>query len=178
MLLENYSCYYDFPDYSSLSEKYKVMSLEIKKLDKQDIAKFLKLIRVFEDVFEMKNFKMPDKNYLQLLLEKEGFFVFVALLDDKVVGGLTSYTLEQYYSEKPLVYIFDLAVMTEFQRQGIGKMLISGITDYCRKIGAEEVFVQADQKDIHAVKFYHTTGATAEKVIHFYYPLNTIPGNK
>ena len=95
------------------------MSIEIKKLGKQDIDKFIELIRVFEDVFEMKNFKMPDKNYLQQLLEKNSFFVFVALSDDKVIAGLTSYTLQQYYSTSPLVYLYDLAVKTEFQRQGI-----------------------------------------------------------
>ncbi|CAN5314883.1 N/A [soil metagenome] len=148
------------------------MNLEIKKLDHQDIDQFIALIRVFEDVFEMKNFKMPDKDYLQKLLEKEDFFAFVALVEDQVVGGLTSYTLQQYYSLRPLVYIYDLAVMTEFQRQGIGKKLISGITHFCQNTGVEEVFVQADETDHQSVEFYKTTGATPEKVVHFYYPLN------
>ena len=148
------------------------MSIEIKKLGNHEIDKFKELIRLFEDVFEMENFEMPDENYLEQLLEKDSFFVFVALLQDKVVGGLTSYTLQQYYSKLPLVYIYDLAVKTEFQRKGIGKMLISGLTNYCREIGIEEVFVQADEVDDFAIKFYHSTGATAEKVVHFYYPLN------
>ena len=148
------------------------MSIEIKKLGNHEIDKFKELIRLFEDVFEMKNFKMPDENYLQKLLEEDSFFVFVAMIQDQVVGGLTSYTLQQYYSKSPLVYIYDLAVKTEFQRQGIGKMLISGLTNYCREIGIEEVFVQADEVDDFAIKFYHSTGATAEKVVHFYYSLN------
>lgn len=147
------------------------MSITIKKLDNKDIDKFKELIRVFEDVFEMESFQLPDDHYLQQLLENESFFVFVALLDDKVVGGLTSYTLQQYYSTLPLVYIYDLAVKTEFQRQGIGKMLISSITNYCKGIDIEEVFVQADEEDGNAIEFYHATGATAEKVVHFYYPL-------
>ena len=86
------------------------MDVKIEKLDHNDINKFTELIRVFEDVFEMKDFIMPDEIYLQQLLEKDGFFVFVALLDNKVAGGLTSYTMPQYYSKSPLVYIFDLAV--------------------------------------------------------------------
>lgn len=95
------------------------------------------------------------------------------MLEGKVIGGSTSYTLHQYYSKLPLVYIYDLAVKTKFQRQGIGKMLISGITNYCREIGIEEVFVQADEEDGYAIEFYHSTGATTEKVVHFSYPLNT-----
>ncbi len=146
--------------------------IEIQKLGHQDIDKFIELIRVFEIVFEMKDFKMPNKNYLQRLLQNDSLFVFVALSEGKVVGGLTSYTLQQYYSILPLVYIYDLAVITPLQRQGIGKLLITNITQYCKEIGMEEVFVQADLVDEHAVDFYRSTGATAEKVIHFYYPLN------
>ena len=149
------------------------MSVEIKKLGDYDLNIFKDLIRIFEDVFEMKDFNMPDNDYLQQLLEKDSFLVFVAMSENKVVGGLTAYVLQQYYSVRPLVYIYDLAVKTDYQRQGIGSMLISGITNYCRETGIEEVFVQADEEDNYALEFYHSTGATAEKVVHFYYPLNS-----
>jgi ribosomal protein S18 acetylase RimI-like enzyme len=144
----------------------------IHKLQDNNIDKFIALIRLFEDVFEMKNFKMPDEDYLQQLLKNDDFIVFTAIVNDRVVGGVTAYTLQQYYSKSPLVYIYDLAVATEFQRQGIGAMLISGITNYCTEIGIEEVFVQANEEDAYALEFYHSTGAAAEKVVHFYYPLN------
>ncbi len=148
------------------------MDITIEKLNPSDINKFTDLIRVFEDVFEMKNFKMPGEIYLQQLLQKEDFFVFVALLNNKVVGGLTSYIMHQYYSASPWVYIFDLAVKRELQYHGIGKMLIAGNNRYSKSIGAEEVMVQAEEADDHAIKFYHSTGATSEKVIHFEYQLN------
>jgi ribosomal protein S18 acetylase RimI-like enzyme len=149
----------------------KTMTTAIKRLENQDLDAFIALIRVFEEVFEMKEFRLPGEKYLQQLLEKDGFFVFVALRNEQVVGGLTAYTLEQYYSERPLVYIYDLAVLNQYQRQGIGKMLMNGITSYCKGIGVEEVFVQADQPDEHAIEFYHATGGIAEQVVHFYYPL-------
>ncbi len=149
------------------------MDIKIERLTHNDIHKFTELIRVFEDVFEMKNFKMPDEHYLQQLLAKDSFFVFVATIEDKVVGGLTSYIMPQYYSTLPLVYIFDLAVKTEYQRKGIGKMLIAANNNYCQEIGAEIVMVQADEADDHAIEFYQSTGGIAEKVIHFDYPINT-----
>lgn len=149
------------------------MPVEIKKLGHYDLNYFKDLIRVFEDVFEMEKFTIPDDDYLQQLLEKDSFLVFVALSEDKVVGGLTAYILPQYYSVRPLVYIYDLAVKTNYQRQGIGSILIDGITNYCRETGMEEVFVQADEEDGYALEFYHSTGATAEKVVHFYYLLNS-----
>lgn len=149
------------------------MNLEIQKLKPKEIDKFIELIRVFEDVFEMKNFQLPEKNYLQQLLAREDFMIFVAMQNDVVIGGLTAYTLQQYYSQKPLVYIYDLAVKTEFQRQGIGKQLIVAVNNFCKETGAEEVFVQADEVDDYALDFYHSTGGIPEKVVHFTYPLNT-----
>ena len=142
---------------------------EIKKLGTKDLEKFLALIRLFEQVFEMKDFKLPDEKHLKQLLDKDDFFVFVALADQTVIGGLTAYSLQQYYSEKPLVYLYDLAIGAEFQRQGIGKELIATLQKYSNEIGTEEIFVQAHEEDKHALDFYHSTGATAEKVVQFYY---------
>jgi aminoglycoside 3-N-acetyltransferase I len=147
------------------------MDIRIEKLSPNDIDKFTELIRVFERVFEMRNFTIPDDKYLQQLLTREDFIVFVAVSNDNVVSGLTSYILQQYYSVSPLVYIYDLAVKTELQRHGVGKLLVANLTNYCKDKGFEEVFVQADKVDDHAIEFYRSTGATEEQVVHFYYPL-------
>lgn len=149
------------------------MTIHIKKLNKQHLDEFQSLIGVFAEVFEMESFTLPSKKYLQTLIAKEDFFVLVAMLDVKVVGGLTAYTLKQYYSEKPLVYIYDLAVLNQYQRQGIGKMLIKELTGFCKGIGVEEIFVQADSADQHAIEFYQASGGSAQHVVNFNYPLNS-----
>ncbi|WP_290790795.1 GNAT family N-acetyltransferase [Flavihumibacter sp. UBA7668] len=144
----------------------------IRKLEAGELEEFIQLIRLFEEVFGMKNFSLPSIHHLQDLLKKDGFYAFVAF-DEKgqVIGGLTAYQLLQYYSTKPLIYIYDLAVKDTLQRQGIGSALIQTINSYCKSIGAEEVFVQADRVDDYALKFYRKTGGTEEDVVHFYYPL-------
>jgi ribosomal protein S18 acetylase RimI-like enzyme len=147
-------------------------NIEIKKLNSKDLGQFKALIFLFENVFEMKDLVIPDDEHLMNLLNDKNFFVFVAISENNVVGGLTSYTLEQYYSKRPLVYIYDLAVKTEFQRRGIGKLLIFAIKDYCMQMGMEEMFVQADEADYHALEFYRGTEGNPEKVVHFNYPLN------
>ncbi|MGV3507882.1 MAG: GNAT family N-acetyltransferase [Sphingobacteriaceae bacterium] len=147
------------------------MNYEITKLGAQHLNRFQELIYVFEDVFEMENFKMPSNNHLQLLLNSSHFMAFVAISNNQVVGGLTAYMLQQYYSTSPLVYVYDLAVKTDLQRQGIGKALMLAINNHCQEIGVEEVFVQADEADGYALDFYKSTGGTPEKVVHFCYPL-------
>ena len=148
-------------------------NVSIKKLEQQDLDKFIELIRLFEDVFEMNNFTMPPARHLEELLGRNNFYVFVAFAENQIVAGLTAYVLEQYYGLKPLAYIFDLAVARKYQRKGIGKKLIQTINKFCREKGFEEVFVQADRIDDHAVEFYRSTRPSEEEdVVHFYYLLD------
>jgi aminoglycoside 3-N-acetyltransferase I len=146
------------------------MIVEIQVLKPSDLKEFQALIKVFEDVFEMEDFKIPNDAHLQKLLEKEGFFAVAAKHENKVIGGLTVYTIDQYYSLRPLAYIYDLAVMVAYQRKGIGKKLIEFTNEYCRQKGYEEVFVQVDKVDDYALDFYRSTVPSAEEhVVHFYY---------
>ncbi|HXS36518.1 MAG TPA: GNAT family N-acetyltransferase [Flavipsychrobacter sp.] len=146
------------------------MSIELKTLTSQDIEDFSDLIDLFENVFEMKDFTKPDNKYLQGILAKPGFFALIAKIGNKVVGGLTVYVLDQYYSKKPLAYIYDVAIATEHQRQGIGKALIKYLIDFCREKGFEEAYVQADRVDDHAIEFYRSTKISSEgEVVQFSY---------
>jgi ribosomal protein S18 acetylase RimI-like enzyme len=146
--------------------------VKLKKLEIEDVSLFVQLIKVFELEFETEDLQIPNTDYLRRLLENKNFYVFVAVLNNMVVGGLTAYQLQQYYSTSPIVYIYDVAVQKEFQRQGIGKELMSKFLIYCREIGIEEVFVQADKVDAHALKFYSATGGVPQEVVHFSYPLS------
>ena len=148
------------------------MEIEIKKLSSQDIKDFSELIKIFAVVFEMDNFKLPDEKYLQSLLTKPDFFSLVAKNNNTVIGGLTVYILHPYYSTKPVAYIYDVGVLPEFQRKGIGKKLIADLTDYCRENGFEEAYVEAETEDTQAVNFYRTTAYSHElQATHFTYSL-------
>ena len=149
------------------------MKVSIHKLTIGELNLFKKLISVFEEVFEMENFRIPSDEHLRKLLAKQDFMVFVASYEKKIIGGLTVYTLEQYYGPKPIAYIYDLAIAIAFQRKGIGRQLIDAVNTYCKAQGFEEVFVQADKIDDYAIDFYRKTRPTKEEdVSHFYYTLD------
>ena len=141
-----------------------------KILERADLDLFQEQIRLFEKVFEMKDFHMPGPRHLQSLLDNPDFIAMVALSNGKLIGGLTAYVLHQYYAEKPLAYLFDLAVNTEDQGKGIGRALVKALCDHCRQQGFEEVFVQADRDEPQNLDFYRKTRPTGEEdVIHFTY---------
>jgi aminoglycoside 3-N-acetyltransferase I len=144
----------------------------IRVLEPGQIDSFIHLIGLFEHVFEMKDFRMPPEEHLSHVLGNPDFRAFVAEADNQIAGGATVYILHQYYSTKPLAYLYDLAVLPEFQRMGIGRKIIGFIREYCRTHDMEEVFVQADEIDDYALTFYRSTDPTEEeKVRHFYYLL-------
>ena len=135
-----------------------------------EIEDFIDLVKLFSIVFEHEDFKLPAKAHLQLLLNRNDFIVFVAAVNEEIIGGLTAYSLQQYYSEKPLAYIYDIAVKGDYQRKGIGKDLINAFNTFCKKNGFEEMFVQAEKEDTHALDFYRSTNVDREQeVIQFSY---------
>lgn len=148
------------------------MNPTVQILTPKDLDKLNDLISVFEKVFEMEPIQRPDRTYLHKLLSKENFMAIVAVSENKVIGGLTIYVLDRYYSEKPSAYIYDLAVRTEYQRKGVGKKLIAFTNDHCRQNGFAETYVQADKQDTDAIDFYRLTNPTLEsEVVHFTYNL-------
>jgi aminoglycoside 3-N-acetyltransferase I len=148
------------------------MDLHVRQLNPQEISLFKELVILFGEVFEMKDFKMPQDQYLQKLLSKNNFFVFVAMKENKVVGGLTAYELPSYYTGSSEIYLYDLAVKNEFQRKGIGRKLLESLSSFCKENNYQEFFVQADVEDKHALGFYQSTGRIPEKVIHYSYKIN------
>lgn len=138
-----------------------------------------KLVGLYENVFEMRNFTMPGDEHLQSLLDDARIIFFVAAReeerddggDGEIVGGLTAHVLPSTYFPAAEVYVYDLAVKTEFQRKGIGRQLMSALAEHCAASGAKEIFVQADLADQHALDFYRATGGRAASVVHFSYSL-------
>ncbi len=147
------------------------MAMEIKSLTTNDAEDFKSLIEIFVDVFE-HDIEIPPLSYLTKLLQQDNFIVLVSKIEGKVVGGLTIYSLAQYYSTKPLAYIYDVGVTPLLQGKGIGKALIQEACRICKELGYEEAYVEAETEDIDAVEFYRRTKYNSEmSATHFSYEL-------
>jgi aminoglycoside 3-N-acetyltransferase I len=146
--------------------------IEIKRLGKQNVLIFQKLIRLFQEVFETEQLIACEESYLERLLEKPGFIAYSAIFENEVVGGLTAYELPMYYTANSEIFIYDIAIRPAFQRKGVGKKLLLSLEEYCRQNGINLMFVAASEEDEHALDFYHSTGGKAEKVVHFNYSID------
>jgi aminoglycoside 3-N-acetyltransferase I len=149
--------------------------MEMKRLHHSDLTEFRKLIEIFNEVFENDG-EIPHDQHLSTLLSNPDFMVFVVIIDNNVVGGLTIYVLHRYYGTKPLAYIYDLGIAPAFQGKGMGKALIAEVCRFCKVSGFEEVYVEAEDEDLDAVNFYRKTAYSHEMVTrHFTYTLTDEP---
>ena len=60
-----------------------------------------------------------------------------------------------------------LAVRTDHQRRGVGRQLMADLLEKSAARGIENVFVTADNADVHALDFYRALGAAASPVTLF-----------
>lgn len=130
------------------------MTTDVKVLTETDLSLFEDLLAIFQDVFELPKEKAPDRNHLQTILADKDCIVIVATVNGQTVGGLTAYILPNYFSAKPMAYIYDVGVRTDYQRQGIGKKVMAFFLNHCSTSGIAEAFVQADVEDDDAITFY------------------------
>lgn len=146
--------------------------MKISRLKKGDEAKVQELSKLFKKVFEMESSEPPSISHCAKILNSESNFFVVAEINDTVVGGLSAYVLPSIHGHSEC-YVFDLAVAEELQRQGTGTLLMNFLFDLCKEQGIEGVFVNAENEDVHAIKFYQKIGGeTNEEVTLFWFPLD------
>jgi aminoglycoside 3-N-acetyltransferase I len=136
--------------------------MEILKLPIEGLADFYELVRLFQKVFEWDS-ALPHESYLSGLLSKPDFLVFIVKNDSRVIGGLTVYVLHAYQFDKPMAFIYDLAIHPDFQRRGLGKKLLLYACQYCKEAGFSELFVEAEAEDMEAVQFYRSIPVNTER---------------
>lgn len=151
--------------FGSISSHEKYMKLEIKVLEREDIPQLYELLEVFDKTFEYPTQDRASGEHLTRLLSGDSFVAIVARADDKVIAGLTAYVLHQYHSEKPILYVQDLAVLPDYQRKGVGSKLIGFTGDHCRKENCELCFIQAEEIDDYAIEFYRSTRPAKEEAV-------------
>lgn len=147
------------------------MSVDIYHLISNDISLMEALLKTFGEAFnevETYTAKRPSENYLRQLLGSDTFIALAAMKRDEVVGGIAAYELRKFEQERSEIYIYDLAVASGHQREGIATALIETLKEIAAARGAYVIFVQADTsvEDEPAIALYTKLGRR-EDVLHF-----------
>jgi len=124
------------------------------------------LFAVMAEVFEEECEELSDA-YLDRLLAREEIWAIAAFDGDEIVGGVTGHTLPMTRTETAELFIYDIAVHRDHQRKGVGRHLLTELREQAAAAGIGEVFVPADNDDLHALDFYRGLGGAASPVTFF-----------
>ncbi|HZG86688.1 GNAT family N-acetyltransferase [Paenibacillus sp.] len=150
-----------------IPEVVMVNNVTYKKLQTGDELIFSELVLLFNKEFESPNTDYVNNDNIARLLSSPFFVCIVAIQGDEVIGGLTGYELDMYDRKGSTLYLYDIAVGTNYQRKGIGSSLIRELVKYCKSNEIRDIFVQADAIDQHAVEFYKNLGGEKSSVYQF-----------
>ena len=101
------------------------------------------------------------------MLARTDFWAVVAVDEGSVVGGITAHALPMTRDRSVELFIYDLAVRSDRQRQGIGRGLVSELLGLASAAGIKTSFVPADDEDSHALDFYRAMGGEESPVTFF-----------
>ncbi len=145
------------------------MAFTVHRLVSGDIALYRAMNAMFALAFEDADSYAstpPSDAYVETLMAKEHVIPLVALSDGVVIGGLVAYELDKFEQERREIYIYDLAVVEAFRRQGVASALIAHLGEIAAQRGAWVIYVQADYGDDPAIALYTKLGVR-EDVMHF-----------
>lgn len=124
-----------------------------RRLQSQDTALFQQLIRSFR-----KTPAPPDER-IKELLERNSHIYLAAFASELPVGWAVGYVIERF--EAPELYLYEIDVLADWRRQGVGTRLVEVMKHYAQALGAQNMFVFTDSDNQPAQGLYHTTGGVA-----------------
>ena len=153
---------------SNLQREYPLSDILTRRLTPGDTELAIDAFRMMAAVFEDEGAPLSP-GYVDRLLARADFWAFVALAGQEVVGGLTAHALPMTRAECSEMFIYDVAVRPDYQRQGVGRRLMAAVRDTARGQGID-VFVAADEDDAHALDFYRSLGGSPSMSAIFTFP--------
>lgn len=140
--------------------------IQVERLTSDDIERARDLFTTIAGVFETETSPLSD-GYLKRLLMRNDFWALAVSIEGRIVGGLTAFTLPLTRLEASEIFIYDIAVRPDHQRQGIGRRLIETLRAQASAAGVEVAWVPADNEDTHALDFYRALGGEPAPVTVF-----------
>lgn len=88
--------------------------------------------------------------------------LFVALLDDRVVGLIAWILTHELYSAQAGMYISDIAVHADARRKGVGSALMTKAREWASDHGVTKLGWDVWKHNASAMQFYAGLGATID----------------
>lgn len=142
------------------------MEIRVKRLTSSDRESAQELFAMMSEIFGEDAVRLSDR-YIDQLFRRSEFWALGAVVDDVVAGGITAHSLPMTRAETTELFVYDIAVRSQYRRMGVGRFLFNTLRAQAFEAGINDVFVAADDDDAHALDFYRGLGGKASSVTIF-----------
>lgn len=114
------------------------MIYQITRLTPSDTSSIKKWIDNFFNEDEARG-----EQHLKTLLTDDRTYLYVATIDKeiKIIGYCLVYTFPSLYSTHQLAYLYDIEVLEEYRRKGVGRELIKKAKEQLSKDNVSELWL-------------------------------------
>lgn len=102
-----------------------------------------------------------DEFAINKFLADENNYFLVAIKSQCVVGYAIAYCQNRVDMTRDMMCLYEIGVLKEFRRQGIGRVLINELIGICHNINAIKMWVPTNKHNISACTLYEKTGGIA-----------------
>ena len=130
---------------------------DLQKVQELNLKLFEKEYKEYDSLLNLDwTFGRTGTKYYQDRISKEDSCVFIAFVDNKIVGYLCGgLTKAEDYRILPIVAeLENTFVLDEFRSKGIGKQLYNKFIEWCKTKNVGKIRVEASAQNELAIKFY------------------------
>lgn len=138
--------------------------MRIRRAEPQDEAVIAALMEQLETAGHSVVAPELKARFLQMLLMNH-CALWVAEMDDRVVGLVSASLRPTLYHSGPSVLIDELIVDARVRRQGVGQALVEAVVAWAVAQGASEVEVSTEKENRAAQAFYRQCGFASEALL-------------
>jgi aminoglycoside 3-N-acetyltransferase I len=123
----------------------------IRRLETGDEAIACQVVATFKNAY-------PTINYMAHFLDNKDNYFYVAEVAGKLVGFLLAYKMDRCDGERAMMFLYEIEVLSQRRRQGIGKALVQATKKECEQKRFLKMFVITDGSNEPAKNLYSSAG--------------------
>lgn len=142
--------------------------MEIVVAELEDLAELSPLFDEYRIFYQQASDLAGADAFLRQRLENQESYIWLAIVDEKIVGFTQLYPSFSSVSMKQQWVLNDLFVSPEARRQGVAQALIKEVLAFSQGMGSKGVLLETAATNLAAQRLYEKLGFVREKSYHFY----------
>jgi aminoglycoside 3-N-acetyltransferase I len=145
--------------------------MRIRRLQIGEEADAIRAIHVLKPQSEREGHDASEDHMRRLLQRDDNYLIVASQPDGSPAGFLIAYRVPRVDRDMNMIYLYEIAVLSEFRRQGIGTKMIDLLKQECRGNDILNIWVGTELSNTAARRLYESTGAkpSSEHIIEFTY---------